>query len=102
MGPYHEIETEIRYLTPEEGGRKGVYSGYRGQFFYLGEDWDGIQFFPDVSDGVSVELGKSVRALVRFQLERWKDTHSKKLTVGMPFEIREGRRIVGKGVVTKV
>ena len=36
---FHEIEAEIRYLTTEEGGRKhGVISGYRGQFYYGGDD----------------------------------------------------------------
>jgi hypothetical protein len=35
----HEIESEIRYLTTAEGGRKtGVTSGYRGQFHYEGDD----------------------------------------------------------------
>lgn len=42
----HEIEVEIRYLTTEEGGRRtGVFSGYRGQFYYGGNDYDGVQFF---------------------------------------------------------
>ncbi|MEK6233884.1 MAG: hypothetical protein N2C14_04150, partial [Planctomycetales bacterium] len=64
---YHEIEVEIRYLTSEEGGRKsGVSSGYRGQFFYGGEDYDGFQYYPDVPEGTMVELGTTVRALVRF------------------------------------
>ena len=35
----HEIEAEIRYLTTAEGGRQtGPFSGYRGQFFYEGDD----------------------------------------------------------------
>ncbi|MEZ6138980.1 MAG: hypothetical protein R3B84_00280 [Zavarzinella sp.] len=45
---FHEIEAEIRYLTTQEGGRKtGVSSGYRGQFYYGGQDYDGFQYFPD-------------------------------------------------------
>ena len=64
---FHEIEAEIRYLTTEEGGRKnGVYSGYRGQFYYDGDDHDGGQFFPEQSEGEMVELGNTVHALVRF------------------------------------
>jgi translation elongation factor EF-Tu-like GTPase len=99
----HEIEAEIRYLTTAEGGRKaGVFSGYRGQFAYGGNDYDGFQYFPDVSDGQMVELGTTVRAFVRFLQERWDEVHSKCITVGMPFEIREGSRTVGRGHVTKV
>ena len=54
---FHEIEAEIRYLTREEGGRRtGVCSGYRGQFFYEGDDYDGFQYFPDLPDGAMVTL----------------------------------------------
>lgn len=66
MQDFREIEAEIRYLTTEEGGRNsGVLSGYRGQFFYDDRDWDGSQYFPDVTEGTMVELGTTVRALVR-------------------------------------
>ena len=99
----HEIEAELRYLTTEEGGRKtGVFSGYRGQFYYGGNDYDGFQFFPDVPDDQMVELGTTVRVCVKFLQERWDEVHSKHITVGMPFEIREGNRTVGRGRVTKV
>jgi len=99
----HEIEAEIRYLTTEEGGRSnGVFRGYRGQFYYGRIDYDGFQFFPDVPDDEIVELGTTVRAVVRFPQERWDEVHSKSITVGMPFEIREGSRTVGRGVVTKL
>ena len=41
-----EIEAEIYYLTTEEGGRQSpVFNGYRGQFFYEGKDWGGLQEF---------------------------------------------------------
>jgi translation elongation factor EF-Tu-like GTPase len=100
---FHEIEAEIRYLTTEEGGRRTpVCSDYRGQFFYDGEDYDGSQYFPDLPDGVMLELGTPVRALIRFRQEMWEDVHSKRIAVGMPFQIREGNRTVGHGVVTKV
>src|SRR5438874_2276300 len=100
---FHEIEAEIRYLTAEEGGRRtSVSSGYRGQFFYGGDDYDGFQYFPDLPDGVMVEHGTPVRALIRFRQEMWDDVHSKKITVGMPFQIREGNRTVGRGIVTKM
>jgi translation elongation factor EF-Tu-like GTPase len=100
---FHEIEAEIRYLTTEEGGRRtGVATGYRGQFFYEGDDYDGLQYFPDLPDGAMVSLGEPVRASVRFRREMWEDVHSKRITVGMPFQIREGSKTVGHGVVTRV
>jgi translation elongation factor EF-Tu-like GTPase len=101
--PFHEIEAEVRYLTTEEGGRKtGVCSGYRGQFWYEGHDYDGFQYFPDLPAGAMVELGITVRAVIRFRQERWENVHSRKITVGMPFQIREGNRTVGRGIATKV
>ena len=100
---FHEVEAEIRYLRTEEGGRRtGVCSGYRGQFFYEGDDYDGFQYFPHIPDNALVELGTTVRALIRFRQERWQEVHSKRITVGMPFQIREGNRTVGRGIVTKV
>src|SRR5262245_24113634 len=100
---FHEIEAEIRYLTTEEGGRRtGVCSGYRGQFFYDGDDYDGFQYFPGLPDGAMVTLGSPVRALIRFRQEMWEDVHSKRISVGMPFQIREGNKTVGHGVVKKL
>lgn len=99
---FHEIEAEIRYLTTEEGGRRsGVFSGYRGQFYYGGNDYDGSQFFLDVPDDEMVELGTTVRASIRFLRKRWEEFHFKHITTGMPFEIREGNRTVGRGRVTR-
>lgn len=105
---FHQIEADIRYFTTEEGGRRtGVSSGYRGQlyyagFYYAGNDYDGFQYFPDVFDDETVELGTTVRAIIKFLQERWNAVHSKQITVGMPFEIREGPRIIGRGTVIKV
>lgn len=61
-----------------------------------------VSFFPDVPDGVLVDLGTTVRALIRFHPDRWEQIHSRRITVGMAFEIREGARVVGRGVVTRV
>jgi translation elongation factor EF-Tu-like GTPase len=100
---FHEIEAEISYLTTEEGGRStAVFSGYRGQFFYQGKDYVGFQYFPDLPDGAMVTLGTPVRALIRFRQEMWEDVHSKRITVGMRFQIREGSKTVGNGIVTKM
>ncbi len=105
MGKYQnpEIEATIRYLTTDEGGRQsGVYSGYRGQFYYGGQDYDGFQYFPDVPLGVMIELGDAVRAYVEFGERRWREFHSRNVYVGMPFEIREGPKTVGRGTVNKI
>jgi len=98
---WHTIEAAVRYLTTAEGGRtSGVASGYRGQFFYDGEDCDGFQFFPDYEEGETVRLGDTVRVHIEFPPDRWEQHHSKRIYVGMPFEIREGRKAVGNGTVT--
>ena len=69
---------------------------------YGGNDYDGFQFVPDVPDDEMVELGTTVRVVIRFLQEQWNEVHSKHITVGMPFEIREGARTVGRGTVTKL
>lgn len=101
---WHQIQTEIRYLTETEGGRKsGVFSGYRGQFHYIDDhsDWDGFQYFPDHAQQI-VPLGETVRAMIRFAYDRWEVTHKNRIHEGMDFEIREGARLVGNGRVTDV
>ena len=99
----HVIETRIRYLTSAEGGRQtGVASGYRGQFYYGGKDYDGFQWFPDFNRGDSVPLGTEVRAFVDFSKGRWDEVHKHSVYEGMPFEIREGPKVVGTGVVTRL
>jgi translation elongation factor EF-Tu-like GTPase len=100
---WHVIEARIHYLTPAEGGRQsGVASGYRGQFFYEGNDFDGFQLFPDLRPGEFVNLGEEVRAFVQFRKERWNLVHKHVVTLGMPFQIREGSRVVGNGIVTRL
>ena len=99
----HVIETRIRYLTTSEGGRKsGVASGYRGDFVYDGMYCHGQQSFPDYGANDFVDLGIEVRALVYFPREQWDRVHQHKLHVGKSFEIREGPRVVGTGVITRL
>ncbi|HEY7154960.1 MAG TPA: hypothetical protein VH575_13445 [Gemmataceae bacterium] len=102
---FHSVEATIRYLTTDEGGRRtGVASGYRGQFHYSGEDWpsDAIQQFPETIAGSMIELGTTVGVILLFPPDRWEEDHSERIFVGMPFEIREGRKVVGRGVVTRL
>jgi elongation factor Tu len=91
------IEAEIRLLTAAEGGKtKPVRSGYRPQFHYGGRDWDAIHEYPGT---LEVMPGQRVRALLSFLTP---EEHRGHISVGMPFEIREGLRVVGHGTVTKV
>ncbi|WP_412970788.1 hypothetical protein [Glaciecola sp. MF2-115] len=92
-----DIEAEIYFLTPNEGGRSTpVFSGYRGQFYYDGLDFDARQEYPDVE---TVKPGETVRTYLAFMSPK---LHHKKLYEGMEFLVREGAKTVGKGTVTKV
>lgn len=98
----HIVEARIRYLTADEGGRRTpVGNGYRGQFFYDDNDYDGFQYFPD-HENEFVELGQEVRAYVAFLQDRWDRLHRDKLYVGKQFKIREGAKTVGEGVITSI
>jgi translation elongation factor EF-Tu-like GTPase len=92
-----DIEAEIYFLTPAEGGRSTpAFGNYRPQFYYAGHDWDARHEYPDVEQ---VNPGDTVRAYLAFMspAEHFGKVHSE-----MAFEIREGERIVGRGKVTKI
>ena len=92
-----DIEAEVRFLTTAEGGRRGpVKSGYRGQFFYDGLDWDASHDYPDVG---WVQPGDTVRSFICFMSP---EKHVGKLFPGKEFSIREGQKIVGKGKITNL
>ena len=87
-----EIEAEIYYLTEDEGGRKtALKSGYRGQFYYNGKDWDAPQEFINKE---ICELGESVKVYLQTLSS---DFHIGKFKINQEFEIREGNKTVGKG-----
>jgi translation elongation factor EF-Tu-like GTPase len=91
------IEAEITFLRAEEGGRQwAAFSGYRPQFRYRGKDWDAIQEYPD---GGRAEPGQTVRALLSFVRPQY---HRGRVYPGMAFEICEGARVIGRGIVTRV
>lgn len=92
-----ELEGEIYYLTEIEGGRTGyVKSGYRGQFYYNGRDWDAPQEFIDKD---ICYPGETVQVKLKTLSP---DFHIGQFIVGQEFEIREGARTVGKGKITKI
>lgn len=92
-----ELEGEIYYLSEQEGGRRNpVASGYRGQFYYNGRDWDAPQTL------INKELcypGETVK--VRLQTLS-PNFHVGQFYVGQSFEIREGTKTVGRGKITQV
>ena len=93
----HDIEAEIYFLTSAEGGRSSpAFDNYRPQFYYDGHDWDAPHLYPDVKQ---VNPGDTVRAYLGFLSPA---EHFGKLYVNMPFQIREGARVVGRGRVTQI
>jgi hypothetical protein len=103
---FHRIRVQIRYMLPEEGGRNHpVWDGYRGQFHYEADNYtvhDGFQRFLDFAPDQPVPMGKTIPGVVDFPESYWNEYHSKLMAVGMRFRIQEGRRIVGRGVITYV
>lgn len=88
-----DIEATITFVPTIARPRR---TGYRPQFFYDGHDWDAEHEYPDVDE---VQPGETVRAYLRFLSP---ENHIGKVVVGLEFTIREGARIVGTGVVTKI
>lgn len=85
---------EIYYLSAEEGGRQNpVASNYRGNLVIKGNYFMGVQEFVDKDICLP---GQSV--LVNYHLIL-PENHKNSLYVGEIFEIREGDRLVGKGVI---
>ena len=95
-----ELKAEIYYLKHDKenniGRSKPVFSGYRGQFYYDGQNWDAPQNFinkDSCSPGESVEVYLETIS---------KEAHIGKFFIGKEFEIREGARIIGKGKILEV
>jgi elongation factor Tu len=92
-----DIEAEIYFLLPEEGGRKGpAFSGYRPQFYYDGNHWDARQDYVGVSE---VYPGQTVLAELTFANPQYQVG---KLYPGKEFRVCEGRTVVGRGRVKKI
>ena len=94
-----DIEAEIRFLSPEEGGRHTPYrSGYRpnhdfgtdGMLNDAHHEYVGID---------TVAPGDTVTARLWFLAP---DYQAGRLYEGFEFTVQEGARIVGRGRVSKV
>jgi elongation factor Tu len=92
-----DVEAEISFLPTSEGGRAlPATSGYRPQFYYEGKDWDAVHEYPD---NECVQPGQTARAFLTFLSPA---EHAGRLRQGTKFLLREGQRVVGRGVVTRV
>ena len=92
-----DIEVEMTFLTPEEGGRsRPAYRGYRPQFYYSGLDFDALHTYIGTEE---VFPGQTVRAYLTFfnpaiQVGR--------IHPGLEFLIREGSRTVARGRILQI
>jgi translation elongation factor EF-Tu-like GTPase len=73
-----------------------VHTGYRGQFYYKGENWDADQEYLGRD---CVRPGDTARTLFRFLSPH---AHVDHLEVGTEFEIREGVRVIARGTVIRI
>ncbi|QDT66854.1 EF-Tu C-terminal domain-related protein [Calycomorphotria hydatis] len=93
-----DFEANVTFLTTENGGRKGpVTSGYAPSHRIV--DWtlsDGLHEYPE---GVWVKPGES--SSVRIKLLR-PELYPGSLWIGKSFNVQEGGKVVGTGVVTRV
>lgn len=97
IDPIPELRALIYYLTADEGGRKSwIGNGYRGQFYYDGRDWDACQ---TVIGQDKCLPGETVDCYLTTGSPQY---HLGKFYEGKEFEIREGARIVGRGVIIEV
>ena len=92
-----DIEAEIYFLTTEEGGKtKPAFNDFSLEFSYNNQNWVARHTYPDVAQ---VNPGDTVRTYLQFLSPK---EHLGKVTIGMKFEVREGIRTVGKGIVTNI
>jgi len=92
--PHTNFEAEAYILTKEEGGRHTpFFTGYRPQFYFRTTDVTGVLNLPEgtemVMPGDNIKITGELITPVA-------------MDEGLRFALREGRRTVGAGVVSKV
>jgi elongation factor Tu len=92
--PHRTFEAEIYVLTKEEGGRHTPFFGkYRPQFYFRTADVTGTVA---LADGIEMVMpGDNARFTVELQ-------KPVALEEGSRFAVREGKRTVGAGIVTRI
>ncbi len=90
------IKADIFYLNSAVSGRSTpIHSGYRGQFFYKSTNWDIAQEF--IGKDICYP-GEKIQSLIQFATAH----NILKITIGSNFEIREGDKVIGEGIVTEI
>ncbi len=82
------LTATVTFLRTEDGGRQTpVRSGYRGQFFFEGEDFESaMEVLPErwVQPGETTDAGF---AFTEYSFERLKG----RISIGHAFKVREGK-----------
>ena len=93
------LTATVTFLRTEDGGRHTpVRSGYRGQFFFDGEDFESaMEVLPErwVQPGETTEVGF---AFTENSIDRLRA----RIGIGQAFKLREGSRVVANGIVTGI
>jgi len=94
VNPHTKFEAEVYILSKDEGGRHTpFFKGYRPQFYFRTTDVTGACELPEgvemVMPGDNVQMVATLIAPIAME-------------DGLRFEIREGGRTVGAGVVAKI
>ena len=92
-----DVEIEVLFITPENGGHKGpIFSGMRPLFHYDGTDWGGAIHFES-----DEQLPKGI--LVKLYFAFINPNHQlKRIYPGKEFELRDGKKVIARGQVLKL
>ena len=99
MPPKIDIEAQIHFLSTMEGGGPGPYLSRlttTHDFGIEGTLFDALHIFPDVAE---VRPGDRVRSQMSLLAPEFQGD---RLHEGFTFTVQEGRRITGRGRVTKI
>jgi|ERR1700690_2866745 translation elongation factor EF-Tu-like GTPase len=92
-----DIEAEIIFVLPEDGGRKNpIMSGLRPQFHYDGRDWDGVMHF-DTEE----HMPKGIPIIMYFAFIS-PESHLGKLLPGKEFQLWDGPKVIGNGRILRL
>jgi translation elongation factor EF-Tu-like GTPase len=96
------ILASIKLLKTEDGGRSNpIYSGYRGQFFFEGNDFDCMKFEIQPEPDGWIQPGESAEVRIDLSVCAWSELNHK-IQPGRSFELHEGRKTVAVGTVIAV
>ena len=92
-----DVEAEVIFLLPDEGGRENpVFNGFRPHLFYDGTAWT-VQLIYE--NGEIIPQGVLVKIFFAFVCP---ESQVDKLYPGKNFELREIKKVITKGTVTRL